>query len=846
MKKRLKPRGNEKTSAVGNMLMKGSKAKRKRSDSNNCHQCHRRDKERVVRCTKCNQKNYCIPCITRWYPTMEEIDCAEACPVCRDICNCAACLQSNAANKDLIPDVKLCTKDKVQHSRHIVRVILPYLKQFVAEQNMEREEEARIQGLSVGGLQIPRANFSPNDQVQCDKCKTSIFDVHRSCLRCSYKLCVTCCQEIRGGFLPGITDYQVDDSGGCDHGNLGLKSVYPDKWVSELLKKAESVAEMCSITDSPEASEGACSCLRSYQGSELESAKLCEAASREDSNDNFLYCPSAVNIGKLGVKHFQWHLYKGEPVIIRNVLSGTAGLSWEPLVMWRACRKSRKTNHSHILEFQVRNCLNWCEETINMHQFFKGYSEGLFDSEGQLKILKLEDWPPAESFKERLPRHCREFFRCLPFRHYTLPDAGYLNMSTKLPEVSLKPDLGPKMCISYGADNKLGFGSVTMLQYALSDMVNVLMHTAAICVSPEWVSMMEQAMKSQQGERDKKKAKGRYNPSIVRNRIQEFEDPESGAVWDIFRRQDVPKLEEYLRGHYGELRHIDSRLHVNVLTHAEAVNLKPEQLLTIKELKKQHAAQDKRELYGNKHILNGMEQKQQSSENGMSRLNKKAFSQALESNLKNETDELMDYDLANGNTLYKKSDEKATVDTLMLEQKGGVVGTQLGLCMGNDKADTTSCNVKSSLSVETVSNNDSDVSSHDQQNFLEAPNTGEEGDRGKYSKEESSSTSVSGIMSESLGEPEGGALWDIFRRQDVPKLEEYVRLHFKEFRHIYGNQLSQVVHPIHDQTVYLTMEHKRRLKEEYGIEPWTFIQKLGDAVFIPAGCPHQVRNLKVD
>jgi uncharacterized RmlC-like cupin family protein len=31
-----------------------------------------------------------------------------------------------------------------------------------------------------------------------------------------------------------------------------------------------------------------------------------------------------------------------------------------------------------------------------------------------------------------------------------------------------------------------------------------------------------------------------------------------------------------------------------------------------------------------------------------------------------------------------------------------------------------------------------------------------------------------------------------------------------------------------------------------GIEPWTFVQKLGDAVFIPAGCPHQVRNLKVN
>ncbi|MCI12593.1 lysine-specific demethylase 3B, partial [Trifolium medium] len=39
------------------------------------------------------------------------------------------------------------------------------------------------------------------------------------------------------------------------------------------------------------------------------------------------------------------------------------------------------------------------------------------------------------------------------------------------------------------------------------------------------------------------------------------------------------------------------------------------------------------------------------------------------------------------------------------------------------------------------------------------------------------------------------------------------------------------------------MEHKKKLKRECGIEPWTFTQKLGDAVFIPAGCPHQVRNL---
>ncbi|XVE66361.1 hypothetical protein DITRI_Ditri08aG0074400 [Diplodiscus trichospermus] len=88
---------------------------------------------------------------------------------------------------------------------------------------------------------------------------------------------------------------------------------------------------------------------------------------------------------------------------------------------------------------------------------------------------------------------------------------------------------------------------------------------------------------------------------------------------------------------------------------------------------------------------------------------------------------------------------------------------------------------------------------------------------------------------------QGGAIWDIFRRQDVSKLRDYLNKHFGEFRHI---SCSPVVDPIHDQSFFLTLDRKRKLKVEYGIEPWTIVQKLGETVLIPAGCPYQVRNIK--
>ncbi|KAK6150845.1 hypothetical protein DH2020_015777 [Rehmannia glutinosa] len=330
---------------------------------------------------------------------------------------------------------------------------------------------------------------------------------------------------------------------GCGRGYLELKSTYPDNWMPELIMKAESVADVGKLTDAVEAFEGPSSCLRCNPGTYLNSGETSKAAYPDEGKVNYFHGPTVASVEKPDQKHFQWHLRNGEPIIVPNVLSRTTGLSWEPLVMWRACRKSRKAEHLQILDFRVMNCLNWCEETINMHQFFKGYADGLFDSKGQLKILKLEDWPPAESLKERLPRHFSEFVGCLPFKHYSHPRAGYLNMSTMMPEMSLKPDLGPKMCFSYGGGEELGLDSVTNLQYALSDRVNVLLHTAAI----------------------------------------HGETESEGAVWDVFKRQDIPKLEEFLRKHSWEFRHISPLQQMVHPVHEKAFYLTVEHKRNLKE-----------------------------------------------------------------------------------------------------------------------------------------------------------------------------------------------------------------------------------------------------------------------
>ncbi|XP_036060435.1 lysine-specific demethylase 3B isoform X2 [Onychomys torridus] len=89
------------------------------------------------------------------------------------------------------------------------------------------------------------------------------------------------------------------------------------------------------------------------------------------------------------------------------------------------------------------------------------------------------------------------------------------------------------------------------------------------------------------------------------------------------------------------------------------------------------------------------------------------------------------------------------------------------------------------------------------------------------------------------GKEKPGALWHIYAAKDAEKIRELLRKVGEE----QGQENPPDHDPIHDQSWYLDQILRKRLFEEYGVQGWAIVQFLGDAVFIPAGAPHQVHNL---
>ncbi|CAJ2648362.1 unnamed protein product [Trifolium pratense] len=595
----------------------------KEQNSNTCHQCMKKDMLSFASCTKCN-KSYCFRCIRKWYLNLTFKDIVERCPWCCKNCNCNVCLSS----RGMIETSKRNVTDgeKVHHLQYMLKLLLPFVQQICEEQNQEQEIEAQIQGKSCSEVEIPQTQCDVGERVYCDHCATSIVDLHRSCAKCSFELCLSCCKEIRNGSVKPRSEMKaqyIDRGYSYMHGgDLDLLQMFSN--ASNIVERHVQMFTRWNAND-----DGSIKCapkqLGGCGGCVLELKRMLPSERVPDLINKahhllkrFCNIEDEVNVDE-DLFEFQKHWRNGEPAIVEGVLRQGTGLSWDPMVAFKALSGNLPSGDNSNDTVTVVDCLSGCEEEMNTHQFLEGYKDGQKYINLWPTLLKIKDWPPSDNFENVLPRHFDEFIRCLPFQEYCDPRAGILNLASKLPPHVIKPDLGPKTYIAYGIKEELGRGdSVTKLHCDMADAVNILTHTTE-------------------------------------------------------------------------------------------VKLTDDQYSAIRKIKRAHQAQDKKE------------------------------------------------GLAKKNRGPSKSDEK-------------------------------------SITEET--------------------------------------TEI------------GGALWDIFRREDTKYLEAYLRKHSNEFRHLYCSQVKEVIHPIHDQCFYLTLEHKKKLKEEFGVEPWTFEQKLGEAVFIPAGCPHQVRNLK--
>lgn len=83
-----------------------------------------------------------------------------------------------------------------------------------------------------------------------------------------------------------------------------------------------------------------------------------------------------------------------------------------------------------------------------------------------------------------------------------------------------------------------------------------------------------------------------------------------------------------------------------------------------------------------------------------------------------------------------------------------------------------------------------------------------------------------------------GAIWHIFPAHKTDVMRKVLNHVAREK----GKPLGVNDDPIHDQNWYIDEELRKKLSDE-GVVSYTIVQYEGDAVFIPAGAPHQVLNV---
>ncbi|XP_059803336.1 probable JmjC domain-containing histone demethylation protein 2C isoform X3 [Hypanus sabinus] len=173
--------------------------------------------------------------------------------------------------------------------------------------------------------------------------------------------------------------------------------------------------------------------------------------------------------------------------------------------------------------------------SVKMQNFWDGFEDitkRLKSKSGESLLLKLNDWPSGEDFKNMMPSRYDDFMKNLPLPQYCNPE-GSLNLASRLPSFFIQPDLGPKLCGVYGRATVDEHGT-TNLHLDVADVVNVLVYTG---VPEENGNNHGAAILKQTEEEIDENTKSRLK------NIDEI----PGALWHIFSSKDTNKIREFLQ-----------------------------------------------------------------------------------------------------------------------------------------------------------------------------------------------------------------------------------------------------------------------------------------------------------
>ncbi|KAK1424584.1 hypothetical protein QVD17_19917 [Tagetes erecta] len=475
---------------------------------------------------------------------------------------------------------------------HLIQELLPVMTNINQEKLTELDAEAKNRGISDAELLDQVAQYT--QKMECSFCKACIPDVHRRCNSCSYTLCIGCCRDFREGYLhvrirnlretkmirSRITrstswGFSVDGSircppkniGGCEKGILKITSVYPFNLTLDLEESAKKI--LCNFNFKKlNAQSDSSTCLLCDENGEV---GLYFATKREFKDDN--------------LEHFMKHWGKGQPIVIQDVFQSQPDLDWDFGFMLCEYLKKSAESRNNTETRSAKSTREWCKIEFRRQQILSGgvTYENVWD-----EFLKFNLRLSSSFFQDHFPSHYNAVIQSLPVQEYMNPFTGFLNLGANSLYQTKTHNLGSYVSISYGGglDNPMDADLLSNLRFHASDMVNVLVHATGHPIPERMLNEVKALMINKYNSQDHLKSSKKI---AKRNKLEEMfasssrledanihdeevlvsdesesesesDDEDSsedvdncGAHWDIFRREDVPRLLEYLRKYSDKL-----------------------------------------------------------------------------------------------------------------------------------------------------------------------------------------------------------------------------------------------------------------------------------------------------